>query len=542
MMKTRIFFLFAFILGLSVNIFAQKITEEEVPQDVFISFKYKYPDATVSIWQKENENIYSASFKFNEQDAIAEFEKTGKWQLTRFIIKEKELPSNILTYYKENYRDRDYAITTSELHKNNSGETFYYLVMKRQGLNQNQPVELFFDLSGKLLRTVDPEKDKAENLQNNDNNNQNNQNNKNNQVQNNKPPANEVKPETIDPSKVPDVAKKHFTSKNKKAVGTAWYLTDKKYIVKFTLDGFNGQSIYSEEGVWIETRQERSTENLSPLMETYLKQNYRSYKIKTIEYVSQPKDKSFVLYIYDKKNKSTPPPITKLFFESNGKFRNVEKPDVADPNAVLQQKKQQEKDSDFMSDVDAGGLKFDNSDNLNEKVSKKELPTPIIQYLKNNFPEHKTKDIWLMADQELGNVYYLEIKKEGSKYTTDLYFDLTGKLLKKIDETEKQSNKNQSNQDDNFDNNKNQTEVSEDNTYTYGTKDEWVSVSEMPSDITKYIKKQYPDYNIKESYFKTENKLGNCYLVVLKRVGENKVTKVYFDLDGNVLKTEIENL
>ena len=549
-MKAKALIICGIIILSCLGIKAQKISEEEVPQDVFISFKYKYPDATVNTWEKKTGDLYTAKFKMNDQEALAEFTKAGKWNITRYFIKEKELPSNILDYYKMNYRDKDYNISVSEMHKNNAGETFYYLMLKQSGLAGTQPVELFFDLSGNLLRKNDPNEEKANNLQNNQNVQNQNNNPVNNQTKTQNNPVNTNNAvtdpllEKVDPAKVPDVAKKHFASKNKKASGTEWFLKEKKkYIVKFSMAGRAAQSVYTKEGVWEESRYDKGEESPHPLIENYLKDNYRSYKIKKVEYVAQPKDKAFVLQIYDKRSKVSPPPITEITFESNGKFRNVVKPDVTDPADLDAEKRKQEKDKEFMTDVDNKGVRYEDSDNYNDKIDKKELPTPIIQYVKDNYPEHKIKVTRLISDDKLGNVYLVGVKLEGSKYTTDLYFRLDGTLIRKVDETEKKaenesgSGKGSGNQDNFRLENDNNDEPSK-----YGTPDERVTAGELPSDITKYLKKDYPEHNIMESYFKTDKKFGNCYLLILKRVGENKVTKAWFDLDGNVLKTEVENL
>ena len=60
--------------------------------------------------------------------------------------------------------------------------------------------------------------------------------------------------------------------------------------------------------------------------------------------------------------------------------------------------------------------------------------------------------------------------------------------------------------------------------------------------ISKYLKKNYPQHMINELYFKTDKEIGNCYLLIMKKTGDKKITKLFFDLYGNVLKTETENL
>jgi hypothetical protein len=548
-MKTRILFLLGLFIFSFSAVTAQKISESKVPQDVIISFKYKYNDAELINWEL-NQNIYIAKFKLNDQEGKAEFTDKGVWNLTKYDIVEKELPTPILTYYKENYRGQEMTIAVSELRKNNLGNTFYYLELKKEGYNQLKPVELTFDLSGKFLTKTDPEekiagkddgkvkKDINETKGKNETKDKKDKKDKTNDnvIEKSNPPDENQK-YIIDDSKVPAEAKSHFISKVKKPTGIVWYLKDKIYTVKFNQAGRSGQSTYTKEGVWIETRTDQSTETLHQLILAYIKDNYRSYIIKSAELVTQPKDKSIFIRIYDKKSKETPPPITEMWFSTIGKLVSVNKAEIIDDNEsdIDNTKRQEEKDNEFLSDVDKKGVSYENSNNYNDKVSFKELPTPIPSYLKQYYKEHYVKSCRLISDDELGNIYLVTVKLEDSKYPVHLYFDLLGKFLKKIDEAEGKIKS---------DNNKTvvETKASKKPVSKYGTAEESINPGELPPSISKYLKKNYPQHNIAESYFKTDSKLGNCYLLILKKSGDNKLVKLFFDLDGNLLKKEIENL
>ena len=99
-------------------------------------------------------------------------------------------------------------------------------------------------------------------------------------------------------------------------------------------------------------------------------------------------------------------------------------------------KRQEEKDNEFLSDVDKSAVTYENADNYNDKVNYKELPSPISQYIGKFYKEHYVKQSRLVSDDELGNIYIVTVKLEDSKYAVHLYFDLQGKYLKKIDEAE----------------------------------------------------------------------------------------------------------
>ena len=552
-MKTRILYFIAFIVFSLSAATAQKIAENKVPQDVVISFKYKYADAAILSWEL-NKDIYIARFKLNDQEGRAEFTGSGVWNLTRYSVSEKELPSPILTYYKDNYKAQEMTISLSELHKDNQGNTFYYLELRKEGYNQAKPISLTFDLSGKFLTKTDPEEktvvnndDKKNNKGNKDNkgNKENKESDDHKIVKEKKDKKNEeevVKKEVtdenqqyiIDDAKVPQAAKNHFASKIKKPTSSTWYLKDKIYTVKFTVTGKNGQSTYTKDGEWTETRTDQSEETLPQLIVLYLKDNYRNFKIKNAELVIQPKEKSIFLRIYDKKSKETPPPLTEMWFSTTGKLISVNKAEVSDYNESDNNydKKQEEKDNEFLSEVDKKGETYDNSNNYNDKVSFKELPSPIHQYIKQYYKEHYIKSSRLVSDDELGNIYLVTVKLEDSKYAVHLYFDLQGTFLKKIDEGEGKTKTNNGVQE---------KKESKKPVSKYGTAEESVNPVDLPDPINKYLKKYYPLHKISESFFKSDSKLGNCYLLIMKKAGDNKLVKIYFDSDGNLLKKETEN-
>ncbi len=525
-MKTRTILFICLLLFAFYDVNAQKISESKVPQDVILSCRYKYPDATVNYWEKSNDN-YVVRFKMNNQTGNAEFNEKGLWIESRFEVKEKELPSSVIQYYKENYAPNEYIMSVIELHKTSQGKAFYAIQLKVEGVTRMLPVDLQFDLAGNLIYKNDPAEGKAKQEGNTPNNNN------SNVVA--KEPQDDGSKYLVADNKVPAAAMTHFKSKNKKSSGAAWYFKDKKYTVKFNTAGRNGQASYTKEGAWIETRLESSEDKLNQLVINYLKDNYRQYKIKSIEYVTQPKDKSIEIGIYDKRSKAVPPPITKVWFTSAGKFMNVEKPEISDPQELEAQKRRDAKDKEFMEDVDKSGAVFEDAENYNDKVSTKELPSSILAYVKQNYKEHVINQSRLVSDDKLGNVYKVRVKIEGAKYGTQLFFDLAGNLLKKFDESEKRMTDEDIDSGDENKGGNNQV-------LKYGTPEEKISENELPSEITKYIKKNYSDHETQELYFKTDKELGNCFLLIMKKAGENKITKLYFDLDGNLARTLKENL
>jgi hypothetical protein len=639
-MKAKIcLFLCLFLLPAAITL-AQQISEDYVPEDVVISFKYKYPDAVISTWETSKGN-FIARFKISDQDGSAEFTANGKWVVSRFAIPEKELPSPIATYFKNNYKSRDFMMASSELVKDGNGDTYYLLVAKKSGISQPKPSELYFDLTGKLTKKVEPDENKpveeifedpvvnnannnqntnnqsqadtttqtndaannkfnkkelptpvnnylranypehqikeanfvndatmgevyhiimkkqgfrdevtlffditgnlvkkidagdvknqqqAQNTNQNQNNQQNNQTAENQNSKTNQPSAEELRKKAegdpVNESKVPATAKTHFVSKYKKATNVSWFkMENRDFVVRCEMNGRKCQGIYAEEGTWKEFRNDVDPLALNTMILTYLKDQFRRYKTVKAEYVQvAPKIKFYEIHMVEKNNKTTNPPITKVFFDGNGKFTNVERPDVDDPND-----NKNPEDDEFLKAVDADNQIVEKGTGVNEVINPKELPTDAMSYIRLNFKEHIIKECRYLYDDDLeANVYYVTVKKEGDKYEIELYFGLDGKLIRKIDPTEQ---KVREEGNDGFDMNNEGGSI----------QSESVDPKELPSGIKNYLKNNYPDFKVEKASFNSDEEFGNVYYLILKKSGVKSSTHLWFDLDGELVKTE----
>lgn len=528
-MKTKTLLLFGLFFFFCLSLFAQTISESEVPQDVFISFKYKYPDAVVSGWEKQNDH-YLAKFKLTDQEGKAEFTTDGKWAKSSFAIAEKELPSPIPKYVKANYPN--HSIRESNFMKEPDASDVYLIVLKEQGIKDQ--VSLYFDIDGSLIKKEDSQENKANQVK------KDNDAKKGNEEVVTPPQQTEVKKvdegEPIAEAKVPGPAKTHFITKNKKATDASWFRVERDYVVKFTLAGKTGKSIYSEEGTWKETRMSADPATLAPLMLDYLKTNFRKYKTVKAEYVqTPPKNKFYEVQVVEKASKETTPPVTKVFFDGNGKYMSVERPDVAD---VDNNEDKEAADKEFLENVDASNQTIEKGTGVNDVINPKELPTDAIQYIKKVFPEHKIKECRYLFDDDLNaHIYYVTVKKEGDKYEIELYFDLTGKLLKKIDPTE-QKYQNENPDGEGADNQISPKDnVSTDDVISSGA--ESIDPKELPSGITNYLKKNYPDHKVDQALYTTDDEFGNVYYLLLKKSGDKSKAELWFDLNGKLVKSEI---
>ncbi|MEO8769753.1 MAG: PepSY-like domain-containing protein [Ferruginibacter sp.] len=98
---------FVILLLITSSVFsasAQKIEGSKVPVAVKFSFVKKYPDI-IPKWEKEKYN-YEANFKQNGQTMSVIIDPNGNIIETETAIKITELPSTVLAYIKEHYKDK----------------------------------------------------------------------------------------------------------------------------------------------------------------------------------------------------------------------------------------------------------------------------------------------------------------------------------------------------------------------------------------------------------------------------------------------------
>lgn len=142
-MKKIIALSFGLLIG--CNIFAQKISADNVPAEVKSTFNNKYSTAQKVKWQLDYEN-YEADFNFLNTDMSATFDKDGNWLETHHYIKSTELPKEvkdslakqfgaILSMYKiddvEKVESKDKDLFYKlEVEK---GETTYYMMLSESG-------------------------------------------------------------------------------------------------------------------------------------------------------------------------------------------------------------------------------------------------------------------------------------------------------------------------------------------------------------------------------------------------------------------------
>lgn len=119
--------------------------EKEVPEEIRLSFKESYPNASDVVWSLK-ELGYEVDFKEESGAVELEYDKDGKIVEEEVIISEAELPDNIIKYLEENYPQLH--IGEASIEKNN-GETVYELELLNGFFRD---IELEFDINGEFLR------------------------------------------------------------------------------------------------------------------------------------------------------------------------------------------------------------------------------------------------------------------------------------------------------------------------------------------------------------------------------------------------------
>lgn len=148
-----------FILGSK----AQKVADKDVPSSVKDAFTKKYPDAVKPVWEKTSDN-FMAKFKADGLTSNVLYTYDGVWMESYTYVNEKEVPTGVTTYLKNNFtKENKYIIKDIQLKEKREGK-FYVVNVREQNVKGN--IEVTFKTDGTLVSAIDQEgapfKDKKE--------------------------------------------------------------------------------------------------------------------------------------------------------------------------------------------------------------------------------------------------------------------------------------------------------------------------------------------------------------------------------------------
>lgn len=254
------------------------------------------------------DTFYIANFIAREQKNEVFIGKSGLWEKTFTVLPETSVGGNMLkhlqTYYK-GYRFKN-AIKETRADKNDITMVEIY---EKDNWKQKLVTTLFFDKTGKLIRTVDPNYELGG---------QKMESNEDESLEKYYEKMN-MSNKTNDDSNIPKDVLNAFKAKYPHVNGVTWTETDDgSYSAMYY--GTRGKEIciINSYGVLTETRTLGNPDNLLSSISTYIKQNHKNNKV--VEYYAVKrlveKKNYYKVIIADKKTKVE----QELLFTTSGKF------------------------------------------------------------------------------------------------------------------------------------------------------------------------------------------------------------------------------
>ncbi|MGD0709785.1 MAG: PepSY-like domain-containing protein [Bacteroidales bacterium] len=218
--------------------------------------------------------------------------------------------------------------------------------------------------------------------------------------------------QSIKESDVPAKVQDAFKAKLPNVTVTSWEKDTSMYVVSFTnKDNQKGISGYTEDGVWHNTKYIVPERELPSPIVMHIKQNFKDYKVKTAYLVQELGTNNYYFAVVKKEGVAQP--SMELTYTLAGKFIKKAVPKV-NPNAI--------------STDNPTRLDTTNSVSNLETIDKKELPSPVSIYIKQNFDGYVIKEA-ATGNYNKGISYYVTVKKAGMKETHQLIFDINGKYI-----------------------------------------------------------------------------------------------------------------
>jgi len=420
-------FLFLVTFFMSVQLCAQQINVNNVPDEVILEFDRRFPDAIVFYWYNTGKNIL-VSFVNKGENAKAVFEENGKWINTFTYVNKTEIPEAAFKYYEKNYKYKGYVLSSYGFSQVAQGISAYQLNLSTTA-QKGKITELYFNIDGEFIG------------------------------------SNCVDELNISTSKSP----------------------------------INGVVTYKN--IEVPSIPEKIIDNI--------KANYRDFKIKQAASIIEG---NYIGGYY-------------IVIRRQGKTKSVEL--FYDKFGSLVDKIEPEQAIEGMNTSDNKPAEFNPKNyGISQTVKVKELPTLVIDYIKLNYYNYDIVYSAQLSQEGLQEVYHIKIKKQGDKKNiTELYFDLYGNLLLKIEPVDKDNFLNNESQDNN---------VKEKNQEIQSASKTEISAKELPTPVTAFLRNNYRDAYIKKILFINNEEMKQVYFVELKRQADNPI-ELYFDFYGNLI-------
>ncbi|MDY0217083.1 MAG: PepSY-like domain-containing protein [Bacteroidales bacterium] len=423
-----------------IHLFSQKIKKSDVPEVVQQTLLREHPMAKIREWSIE-EKLFVAIITEDGMRGRVFIKADGEWELTKFETSPRELPVKITKYVKDNYPN--FIISECSLAITSTDRTHYYLEVKRTGIGAGLPSKLKFSTVGDLIKRDDPEGftiqetatekevEKRERVAKNPDAGK----------KEKKSKEEEKAPDfIINESLVPVPVAKTFSKRFRGAINPVWKYKegDTTYTVECLHRELKTSGLIHEDGTWIETRSEMPEKSMFGAVNKFLNEHYRGYKYVYAEkIVRADKNNGYETRIIQKKH-SKSKLETLLIFDKSGRIFKTHLPeDVVKPEEQIRtatdikfaEKFEKEKES-----LIDGARKTRNTE-----ISIRELPSPILSYIKDNYSDFRTKNAYFIEDEDLGNAYQIKVQKDGiNQPFVELFFDKFGVFLRSEDDQGKE--------------------------------------------------------------------------------------------------------
>lgn len=110
----RIISLIVMFFSFTLVLEAQKINNNDIPNEIKVEFAKRYPGASDINWSIKN-NKYVAEFSFNDKAVVAIYGQNSRWENSEFIVSKDDIPRIMLRSLNEEFQD--FQITKITLHE-----------------------------------------------------------------------------------------------------------------------------------------------------------------------------------------------------------------------------------------------------------------------------------------------------------------------------------------------------------------------------------------------------------------------------------------
>lgn len=432
-------------LCMPIHLFSQKIKKSDVPQNVQESLVREHPMAKIKEWSIEDK-LYVAIINEDGMHGKVFIKADGTWELSKFDTPTREIPAKIMDYIKTNYPN--FVVSESCISTNLTDRTFYYLEVKRTGIGAGLPSKLKFSTTGNLINREDPEGftiqetateeelTKRERIAKNPDEGKKRKKSKEKEEEG----ENKEPDFIINESQLPAAVAKTFSKKLRGAANPVWKYKegDTIYAVECVFRELKTSALFHENGTWIETRSEMLEKSMFGSVNKFLNEHYKGFKYVYAEkIVRADKNNGYETRIIQKKH-SKSKLETLLIFDKGGRILKTFLPED-----IVKQEEQVRTATDIKFaekfEKEKESLVDGARKTRNTEISIRELPSPILSYIKDNYSDFRTKNAYFIEDEDLGNAYQIKVQKDGiNQPFVELFFDKFGVFLRSEDDQGKE--------------------------------------------------------------------------------------------------------